>query len=143
MWGSGSAYHTAVSLAEITLLVIGHSSVFDDIVTSKIVAQLAADIPLEFAKADRKLRRDDRRYKQHPNIICPRCQRRWSDAMWNIVDQANAQDDDSASVPCDGCGHIIELRKADIPSELPKADRKLRRDDRRKHSVTPRRVHLP
>ena len=31
--------------------------------------------------------------------------------MWDILDWANAQDEDSASVPCDECGHIIELRK--------------------------------
>jgi hypothetical protein len=58
------AQNAAVSLAEITLLVIGDSSVFDDIVTSKIVARLEADIPLEFAKADRKLRRDDRQHRE-------------------------------------------------------------------------------
>jgi Family of unknown function (DUF5677) len=58
------AQNAALSLAEITLLLIGDSSFFDDMITSKIVARLAADIPLEFAKADRKLRRDDRQHRE-------------------------------------------------------------------------------
>jgi hypothetical protein len=29
--------------------------------------------------------------------------------MWSILDWANAQDDDSADVPCDECGHVIEM----------------------------------
>jgi hypothetical protein len=48
---------------------------------------------------------------QHPNIICPRCKRPWSDAMWKILDWANAQDDDTANVPCDECGHVIEMQR--------------------------------
>jgi hypothetical protein len=57
------AQHTAVSLAEITLLIIGDSPVFDDIVIGKIVARLEAEIPPELGKADKKLRRDDRRHR--------------------------------------------------------------------------------
>src|SRR5271155_1273140 len=53
------AQYAAVSLAEITLLMIGDSAVFDDIVMGKIVARLEAEIPPELGKADRKLRRDD------------------------------------------------------------------------------------
>jgi hypothetical protein len=59
------AQHAAVSLAEITLLMIGESAVFDDIVVGKIVARLEAEIPSEFYKADRKLRRDDRRHRKN------------------------------------------------------------------------------
>jgi hypothetical protein len=58
------AQNAAVSLAEITLLIIGDSPVFDDIVTGKIVARLEAEIPPEFGKADRKLRRDDRQHRK-------------------------------------------------------------------------------
>lgn len=58
------AQHAAVSLAEITLLMIGDSAVFDDIVTRKIIARLEAEIPPELGKADRKLRRDDRRHRK-------------------------------------------------------------------------------
>jgi hypothetical protein len=58
------AQHAAVSLAEITLLMIGDSAVFDDIVIGKIVARLESEIPSEFDKADKKLRRDDRRHRQ-------------------------------------------------------------------------------
>jgi hypothetical protein len=57
------AQHTAVSLAEITLLVVGDSPVFDDIVIGKIVVRLEAEILRELGKADRKLRRDDRPYR--------------------------------------------------------------------------------
>jgi hypothetical protein len=57
------AQHTAVSLAEITLLTIGDSPIFDDIVIGKIVARLEAEILPELGKADRKLRRDDRRHR--------------------------------------------------------------------------------
>jgi Family of unknown function (DUF5677) len=57
------AQHTAVSLAEITLLIIGDSPIFDDIVIGKIVARLEAEILPELGKADRKLRRDDRRHR--------------------------------------------------------------------------------
>ena len=60
------AQHAAVSLSEITLLMIGESAVFDDLVASKIIAQLVAKIPLEFAKADRKLHRDDRKHRKAP-----------------------------------------------------------------------------
>ena len=42
----------------------------------------------------------------------PQCKRPWSNAMWDILDDANAQDEDRADVPCDQCGHIIEVRKA-------------------------------
>jgi hypothetical protein len=41
------AQNAAVSLADITWLVIGDSSVFDDIVTSKIVARLEAEMLVE------------------------------------------------------------------------------------------------
>lgn len=58
------AQHAAVSLAEITLLMIGDSTVFDDIVTGKVVARLESEIPLEFDKADKKLRRDDRQHRK-------------------------------------------------------------------------------
>ncbi len=58
------AQHAAVSLAEITLLVIGDSPFFDDIVIGNVVARLEAEIPPEFGKADRKLRRDDRRHRK-------------------------------------------------------------------------------
>ena len=58
------AQHTAVSLAEITLLIIGESPVFDDIVIGKIVVRLEAEILRELGKADRKLRRDDRRHRE-------------------------------------------------------------------------------
>jgi hypothetical protein len=57
------AQHAAVSLAELTLLLIAKDKspvIFDDLVVGKIVAQLEAEIPLEFARADRELRRDDR-----------------------------------------------------------------------------------
>jgi hypothetical protein len=57
------AQHTAVSLAEITLLIIGDSPVFEDTIFAKIVARLEAEIPPELGKADRKLRRDDRRHR--------------------------------------------------------------------------------
>jgi hypothetical protein len=33
--------------------------------------------------------------------------------MWDILDDANALDEDRADVPCDQCGHIIEVRKAE------------------------------
>jgi hypothetical protein len=57
------AQHTAVSFAEITLLMIGDSTVFDDIVVGEIVARLEAEILRELGKADRKLRRDYRRHR--------------------------------------------------------------------------------
>lgn len=55
------AQHAAVSLTEITLLMIGDSTILDDIVAAKIIARLEFEIPKEFAKADKKLRRDHRR----------------------------------------------------------------------------------
>jgi hypothetical protein len=58
------AQHTAVSLAEITLLMIGESAVFDDIVAGKIVARLESEIPSVLGKADRKLHRDDRKHRK-------------------------------------------------------------------------------
>lgn len=57
------AQHTAVSFADITLLMIGDSTVFDDIVIGKIVALLEAEILRELGKADRKLRQDYRRHR--------------------------------------------------------------------------------
>jgi hypothetical protein len=58
------AQHAAVSLAELTLLVIGDSPIFDDIVIGKVVARLEAEIPPEFGKADKKLHRDDRQHRK-------------------------------------------------------------------------------
>jgi hypothetical protein len=58
------AQHTAVSLAEITFLMIGEKPAFDDLVIEKIVAKLEREIPLELWKADQKLRRDDKRYRK-------------------------------------------------------------------------------
>jgi Family of unknown function (DUF5677) len=58
------AQHAAVSLAEITLLVISDSPLFVDLVVGNIVAKLEAEIPREFAKADRKLHRDDRQHRK-------------------------------------------------------------------------------
>jgi hypothetical protein len=57
------AQHTAVSFADITLLMIGDSTVFDDIVIGKIVALLEAEILRELCKADRKLRQDYRLHR--------------------------------------------------------------------------------
>jgi hypothetical protein len=31
--------------------------------------------------------------------------------MWDVLDQANAEDEDSATVTCDQCGRVVELRK--------------------------------
>lgn len=56
--------HTAVSLVGITLLLIDDSAIFDDIVVAKLVARLGADIPKEFGRASRRLRRDNRRNRQ-------------------------------------------------------------------------------
>lgn len=53
--------HAAVSLMEITLLLIDDSPILDDIVVAKLVGRLGADIPKEFGRASRRLRRDDRR----------------------------------------------------------------------------------
>jgi hypothetical protein len=58
------AQHAAVSLAEITRLTLGDSPILDDIVAAKIIVRLEFEIPGEFAKADRKLRRDDRRHRE-------------------------------------------------------------------------------
>lgn len=61
--------HAAVSLMEITLLIINDSSVFDDIVVGKLVTKLGTDIPKEFGRANRRLRRDDRRHRQSQSPI--------------------------------------------------------------------------
>lgn len=58
------AQHAAVSLAEMTLFIIGNSSILDDIVTGKVIARLERAIPLALEKAHRKLKRDDERYKK-------------------------------------------------------------------------------
>jgi hypothetical protein len=58
------AQNAAVSLAEITWLLIGDSSVFEDMLAAKIIALLEAEIPTEFFKADKKLQRDDRRNRE-------------------------------------------------------------------------------
>lgn len=55
------AQNAAVSLAEITLLAIGGSPIFDDVVAGKIAAKLASIIPLEFFKADKKLHHDEKK----------------------------------------------------------------------------------
>jgi hypothetical protein len=57
------AQHAAVSLAEITWLLIGDSLVLEDLIVAKVVDLLKAEIPAEFFTADKKLRRDDRKYK--------------------------------------------------------------------------------
>jgi hypothetical protein len=31
--------------------------------------------------------------------------------MWCIMDDANARDADSVAVPCDSCGHVIQVRR--------------------------------
>lgn len=58
------AQHAAVSLAEITLLSIGDTAVFDDIVAGKIVGRLETQTLEELSKADKKLRRDERRHRK-------------------------------------------------------------------------------
>ena len=59
------AQHAAVSLAEITMLIIGDSMILDDLVVARIVSRLEAEIPPELAKAHSKLRRDARRYRRN------------------------------------------------------------------------------
>jgi hypothetical protein len=60
------AQHTAVSLFEITMLAIGESGVLDDLVTANIIARLEVEIPKEFWKAEKKLRRDDKKHRATP-----------------------------------------------------------------------------
>ena len=58
------AQNAAVSLAEITWLVIGDSSIFEDVIAAKIVALLEAEIPVAFSKADKRLQRDERKHRE-------------------------------------------------------------------------------
>ena len=60
---SEPAQHTAVSLSEITMLALGESAVLDDLVAANIVSRLQLEIPREFAKAERKLQRDNKRFR--------------------------------------------------------------------------------
>jgi Family of unknown function (DUF5677) len=57
------AQHTAVTLFEITMLAIGESVVLDDLVAANIIARLEAEISGEFWKAEKKLRRDDKKHR--------------------------------------------------------------------------------
>ena len=57
------AQHAAVSLFEVTMLAIGDSMILDDLVTASVIARLEAEIPQEFWKAEKKLQRDDRKYR--------------------------------------------------------------------------------
>jgi hypothetical protein len=59
------AQHTAVSFSELTMRVIGDSPIFDDVVALKIIARLSAEIPIDFWKAEQKLRCDDRRHRRN------------------------------------------------------------------------------
>jgi hypothetical protein len=58
------AQNAAVSLAKVTLLVIGDSGIFEDIIVAKVVTKLEAEIPAEFFKAEQKLQRDDRKHRK-------------------------------------------------------------------------------
>jgi Family of unknown function (DUF5677) len=57
------AQHAAVSLFQITMLAIGESVVFDDLVAANIIARLAVEIPEEFWRAEKQLRRDDKKHR--------------------------------------------------------------------------------
>jgi hypothetical protein len=57
------AQHTAVGLFEITMLAIGESLVLDDLVVANIIARWEVEIPEEFWKAEKKLRRDDKKHR--------------------------------------------------------------------------------
>jgi hypothetical protein len=60
------AQHAAVSLVAVTLLTMGDTPIFDDIIVGKIAARLQDEILSELGNADRKLRRDDRRQRSVP-----------------------------------------------------------------------------
>jgi hypothetical protein len=45
------------------MLAIGESVVLDDLVAANIIARLEVEIPEEFWKAEKKLRRDDKKHR--------------------------------------------------------------------------------
>ncbi|HEY1723297.1 MAG TPA: DUF5677 domain-containing protein [Magnetospirillaceae bacterium] len=55
------AQHAAMSLVEITSLTIGDSLVFDDLVIAGVIARLRDEIPKEFWRAERQLRKEHSR----------------------------------------------------------------------------------
>jgi hypothetical protein len=58
------AQHTAISLAEFTLVVIGDSDRMTDILMGNVIRRIETMIPREFWKAEQKLRRDERRIRR-------------------------------------------------------------------------------
>ena len=57
------AQHTAVSLFEITMLAIGDSVDLDDLVVVNVIARLEIEIPKDFWKAGKLLKRDDKKHR--------------------------------------------------------------------------------
>ena len=57
------AQHTAITFVRLTITVLGESDRLTDLLTAQVLLQLQSMIPTEFWKADKKLRRDDRRHR--------------------------------------------------------------------------------
>jgi Family of unknown function (DUF5677) len=62
------AQHTAVSLFEITMLAIGNNPILEDRVVTQIIARLELEIPKAFWKAQKKLQRDDKKYRSNTSL---------------------------------------------------------------------------
>lgn len=60
------AQHTVYSFVQLTILAIGKSRRFDDLVMAQLLLRFQKLIPDEFWKAEKKLRRDDRKYRRSP-----------------------------------------------------------------------------